>query len=116
MTGKHDPDNRRCMIWDEELQNLEIQEHIKKLIKLRSEYPAFKSTDIEWIEVNDKYEFIIFKKDNLYFFMSKRYKAHSIILPKELQNITVKDIYNNETLNLSTTIKIGSYGFYIFKT
>ena len=116
LTGKHDPDNRRCMIWDEELQNLEIQEHIKKLIKLRSEYKAFKATDIEWIEVNDKYEFIIFKKENLYFFMSKRYKAHSIILPKELQNIIVEDIYNNKSINLSTTIDIGSYGFYIFKT
>ncbi len=38
LTGKHDPDNRRCMIWDEEKYNKEIQNHIKKLIELRQNY------------------------------------------------------------------------------
>ena len=115
LEGKHDPDNRRCMIWEKDKQNQDILSHIKKLIRLRNKYRAFKSTEFEWIEVNDKFEFIIFKKGNLYFLMSKRYIPHSIILPKELQHTTVKDIYNDKTVDLSTTIEIGSYGFFIFK-
>lgn len=59
LSGKHDPDNRRCMIWDKELQNQNILNHIKKLITLRNEYPAFKSTEIEWIDVNDELEYLI---------------------------------------------------------
>lgn len=115
LSGKHDPDNRRCMIWEKDKQNQDILNHIKTLIKLRNKYNAFKSTEFEWIEVNDDYEFIIFKKEGLYFFMSKRYKSHDIILPKELQNTTVKDIYSNKIIALGTNIEIGSYGFYIFK-
>ncbi len=115
LSGGHDPENRRCMLWDKDKQNMNVLSHIKKLITLRNKYPAFKVPDISWIEANDKDEFIIFKKANLYFIMSKRYKAHSITLPIELQNITVEDIYNNETVNLSTKLEIGSYGFKIFK-
>jgi len=115
LSGKHDPDNRRCMIWDKESQNTDLLNHIKKLIKLRSQYHAFKSTDFNWIEVNDKNEFIIFKKDDLYFIMSKRYKPHRIILPKELQNTTVLDVYNDVTVELNEILETKSYGFYIFK-
>ncbi len=115
LSGKHDPDNRRCMEWDTEKQNLDLLNHIKKLIKLRSKYQGFKSTDIEWIEVNDDFEFIIFKKDDIYFLMSKRYNPQNIILPKELINTTIYDIYNEKTINLSRTLEIGSYGFHIFK-
>ena len=115
LSGKHDPDNRRCMIWDKKSQNTDLLNHIKKLIKLRSQYHAFKSTDFNWIEVNDKNEFIIFKKDDLYFIMSKRYKPHRIILPKELQNTTVLDVYNDVTVELNEILETKSYGFYIFK-
>jgi len=115
LSGKHDPDNRKCMIWDTKSQNTELLNHIKKLIKLRSQYHAFKSTDFNWIEVNDENEFIIFKKDDLYFIMSKRFNSHKIILPKELQNTTVLDVYNEVTIELSEILETNSYGFYIFK-
>ncbi len=47
--------------------------------------------------------------------MSKRNIAQSIILPDELQNTTVEDIYNNKTIELSTSLEIDSYGFFIFR-
>ncbi len=115
LSGKHDPDNRRCMIWDKDKQNKDILNHIKKLIKLRSKYPAFKSTEFQWIDVNDEFEYIIYKKDNLYFIMSKRYIPHLIKLPKELQYTTFKDIYNNTTLIFKKELMLDSYGFYILK-
>jgi glycosidase len=115
LSGGHDPENRRCMIWDKESQNHNLLNHIKKLIELRKQYPAFKLPDITWLETNDKLESIIFKKDKLYFIMSKRNIAQSIILPDELQYTTVEDIYNNKTLELSTSLEIDSYGFFIFR-
>ena len=115
LSGKHDPDNRRCMIWDKELQNKDLLQHVTTLIKLRKKYPQFKSTDIEWIESNDEEEYIIYKKEDVTFIISKRYKENTISLPSYLQNKTVKDIYQNKVLKLNTELTIPSYGFYILK-
>lgn len=115
VTGKHDPDNRRCMIWDKDNQDEDLYSHIKTLIKLRNKYSAFKSTEINWIETNDAEEYVIYQKENLYFIISKRYKENTITLPNELANSKVKDIYSNQTLELSDTLQVPSYGFYILK-
>jgi len=115
LSGKHDPDNRRCMIWDKEKQDKDLFQHIKTLIKLRSKYEGFKSTEIEWIESNDRQEYIIYKKEDIYFIISKRYKDNIISLPKELQTCTVKDIYNNTKMELGSDLHIPSYGFFILK-
>jgi glycosidase len=115
LSGKHDPDNRRCMIWDKDKQNQELYPHIRTLIKLRHKYKAFKDTDFEWIEANDLEEYIIFKKEKLYFIISKRYKENTITLPQELQNKVFKDVYHNTVIHTEDSLEIGSYGFYILK-
>lgn len=115
LSGKHDPDNRRCMIWEEKNQNKEIQYHIKKLIELRQNFPAFKYHTLKWIETNDIEEYLIYQKQDIYFIISKRMKKNTITLPKELQNTLVKDIYTNQDVKTQETITIPSYGFYIFQ-
>ena len=115
ITGKHDPDNRRCMIWDEDKQNKEIQNHIKRLIECRNEYIALKHHTLKWIETNDKEEYIIYQKQDLYFIISKRYMENTIKLPIELQNKTLKEIFSNKKVKTKETITIPSYGFYIFQ-
>lgn len=115
LSGKHDPDNRRCMIWDKELQNQNILSHIKKLITLRNKYSAFKSTEIEWIDVNDELEYIIYQKEDLYFIISKKNISQLIKLPKTLQNFTFIDIYNDKSKKLENELMLNSYDFYILK-
>ncbi len=113
--GKHDPDNRRCMIWDKKKQNQNLLSHIKNLIQLRNKYKAFKSTTIKWLETNDNEQYLIYKKDDLYFIISKRYKANKIKLPEELKNQTLTDIYTNQEIITTDVLDIPSYGFYILK-
>lgn len=115
LTGKHDPDNRRCMPWNKEDQSISIYRHVTKLIKLRNKYKAFKSPDIKWIETEDNEEYIIYKKEDLTFILSKRYKSNIIRLPEYLQNTTVTNIYDDTTVQLGVELEIPSYGFYIFK-
>ncbi|AIO19341.1 Neopullulanase [Candidatus Izimaplasma bacterium HR1] len=115
LTGKHDPDNRHCMEWNEDKQDKDIQSHIKKLIELRNNNYAFKHHSIKWLETNDNEEYIIYQKQDLYFLISKRYKENNIVLPKELQNQTFEDIYHNKTVKTGENIVIPSYGFYILK-
>lgn len=115
LSGKHDPDNRRCMIWDEEKQNKTLRNHIKTLSVLRNQYPQLKSVDFKWIETNDLEEYIIYKKEDIYILISKRYKKNIIKLPTELKNKTFIDIYSNKEVKTSDDLEISSYGFYILK-
>ena len=115
LTGKHDPDNRRCMEWNVDKQNNDLQNHIKRLIKLRTAYPAFKHHTLSWLDANDREEYLIYQKQDLYFIISKRYKENTIILPKELQNSSFISLYDNITVNTKNTLDIPSYGFYILQ-
>jgi glycosidase len=115
LTGKHDPDNRRCMEWDETKQNKDHYNHIQKLINLRSNYSAFKSTEFKWLDTNDEQQYLIYQKEDLYFIISKRYQPNKITLPKELQNKELLNIYHNRKVTTTETIDIPRYGFYILK-
>ncbi|MBN2604912.1 MAG: alpha-glycosidase [Bacilli bacterium] len=114
ISGKHDPDNRRCMIWDPKKQNQEILSHIKKLIQLRKHSEDFKGTEIEWLCADDEKELLIYKKGETYFIMNKNGSTQTISLPIELQNQMVHDLYNDCSKALHTTITLPAYEFLIF--
>ena len=46
--------NRKCMIWESEAQDLDFQDFIKELIKLRKRHPELNSPYLQWLTVNDK--------------------------------------------------------------
>ena len=52
MTGEHDPDNRRCMLWNEAEQDLDFKAFTKALINLRKAHPSFRSYDYHFIDSN----------------------------------------------------------------
>lgn len=49
LTGEHDPDNRRCMIWDESRQDKALQSYLKKLNILYHRYPDFKLPTMDFL-------------------------------------------------------------------
>ncbi|MGI6768939.1 MAG: glycoside hydrolase family 13 protein [Bacilli bacterium] len=62
LTGAHDPDCRRCMIWDEKEQDLELLSFFKKLIQIRKTNPDFQDVDLTWLSKNDNC--LVFQKQN----------------------------------------------------
>lgn len=49
MTGGNDPDCRKCMIWDEKLQDQNLYEFFKELIQMRKDYqPVLSEGNIDW--------------------------------------------------------------------
>ncbi|MDI6784811.1 MAG: glycoside hydrolase family 13 protein, partial [bacterium] len=52
MTGDRDPDNRRCMVWEPEKQNLELRNWYKHLIALRKQYPALRTGEFTPLPVS----------------------------------------------------------------
>lgn len=53
MQGAHDPDCRRCMIWDKALQDRELFGYFQALIRMRKGTPGIQNVDIEWAVVED---------------------------------------------------------------
>ncbi|UWD34895.1 glycoside hydrolase family 13 protein [Mycoplasma cottewii] len=71
--GEHDPGSRKCMIWDKSQWNLDIFDHIKKLVKLRKNHPVLGSYgDLEFgsCDISQDYlEYFRSDKDNQYVVM-----------------------------------------------
>lgn len=63
MTGGADPGCRKCMIWEEEKQDRDLFNHVKKLISLRKTYRAFGNRgELKFVEANDQTNHLIYTK------------------------------------------------------
>ncbi|ELW1706794.1 alpha-glycosidase [Vibrio cholerae] len=56
--------NRKCMVWDEEQQDIEFKSFIQKLIQLRRAYPECNYPYLEWIDVAHPHV-VAFRKGSL---------------------------------------------------
>lgn len=55
MEGEFDPGCRKCMVWDEKDQDLEMYEFMKLLIAFRKDYqPILSEGRLEWLAVDDR--------------------------------------------------------------
>ncbi|ERJ13073.1 alpha-glycosidase [Haloplasma contractile] len=119
LEGEHDPDNRRCMIWDEEKQDLSMFKFLQTLIKLRKTYSAFKTVDIDWIDADAEKNYLVYKKkssdETVYVFMNNSQHPVTIDTPVELIDSTVTDLYNQEKITLGKEVTLGKYDFMIVK-
>ncbi|ONI40200.1 hypothetical protein AN639_12340 [Candidatus Epulonipiscium fishelsonii] len=117
MTGEGIDSSRDPMIWDKDKQNLELQQHIKKMIKLRKQHSSFKEVDIEWILTDDEKEILIFAKKNdiekTYIIINNNNKEETLALPAELSNNTIFDIYNEQSIRLEKELILKPYEFYL---
>ena len=113
LSGKHDPDNRRCFPWDDMDQNM--HSFMKQLISLRKQYTGFKETDLRWIDYSDEQEYIIYEKGDLVFILSKSYPENEILLPKQYIGQTFKDIFTDQKVTLSKSITLEHFGFKIYQ-
>ncbi|MBE0701041.1 MAG: alpha-glycosidase [Acholeplasmataceae bacterium] len=84
MTGEHDPDNRRCMLWNKSEQDLDFLSFVKQLIALRNQHASFKTPDYHFINL----PVLAFKKksesDEILVFMNNGEKV-SFDMPTDLQ-------------------------------
>lgn len=62
MEGQYDPDNRRCMIWDPNTEELAFLKRFKRLIALRNQYPCLRNDSTwTWIETG---ELLVIERSN----------------------------------------------------
>ncbi|WP_084821873.1 glycoside hydrolase family 13 protein [Bacillus sp. SA1-12] len=63
MTGGMDPDCRKCMVWEEENQDRDLHQFVKKLIGFRKEHQQiFSEGTVNWRQVSEESGVIIFER------------------------------------------------------
>lgn len=109
MTGEHDPDNRRCMLWHEKDQDRDFYLFVKRLISLRKQYPVMSTPDYHFIES----PVLIFKKcdskTTLLVFMNNG-SEQNITIDKDLQG-TYLDLINDNKMLICDKITMKAYEF-----
>ena len=114
ITGGDDPDNRKCMIWDEEKQNKEILNLYKLLIKIRKENKSL---------VHGSFE-VIYCKDEVIGFIREYYDDKIMVIfnnSEEEQCIKYQckkigiDLITERNIDFSEDIKIEPLDFMIIK-
>ena len=118
LAGGHDPDNRRCMVWDEDKQDHDLFNHVQKLIQLRKIHPAFKEVDLSWLDWSDTSNHIVYRKqtsdETIIVVINNQNDDLSILIP-ELENKTCQDLYSGADWGHSTHVALPPYGFLILK-
>ncbi|GMQ62371.1 glycoside hydrolase family 13 protein [Vallitalea maricola] len=119
VNGNTDPNNRKCMVWDNNKHNDKIKNHLKTLINLRNTYKAFNSTELRWVDYDNEKEYLIYKKvsdeQELYIIMNNSNQELNITLPEQLMNKKVEDIYNQQEMNLSYEVVMKENSFLILR-
>ncbi len=102
LTGDHDPDNRRCMIWDETRQDKDLMHFIKKLNALYHAYPDFRGDTLDFLHAEG--DVVIVQKNRLVA-MINRADTSRTVYPDVPQG-TYKDLLRDKSLTLETQVSL----------
>jgi cyclomaltodextrinase / maltogenic alpha-amylase / neopullulanase len=109
--GKKDPDNRRCMIWDENKQNLVLKAFLQQLIRVYKSNPAFTSTNFRWCETSQDH--LVYQKDETLFFLNKSTLPYDVDTTEWQGNVT--DVFANQSFNLGDTLRLKPKSFRVLR-
>ncbi len=115
MEGNGDPDNRRPMIWDHSLWDLELLNHIKRLIHIHKENLALRIGYVH-IHAIDTRTLVIerwFNEEKIYVIVNIYSNENKV---KTLIHGTYIDLYNNKLITIDNAkLELPRYGFLILK-
>ena len=111
LSGDKDPDNRRCMIWDEEKQDLDFKALTKKLITLRKTYRSFVDTDYEFIDVDVLAFYKSYENEKVLFILNND-NHKDITLPKSVHG-TYINLITNTKHDIHDKITLDKYEYLI---
>lgn len=107
--------HRRCMIWDEKKQDKDMFEFMKRIIEIRKENNEFKLLDNTWINASSKDKILVYSKGNIVIIINNSNVEEKILLPNELINKEVINLFENKTETLEREIILEPYQFKIYK-
>ena len=114
LTGDHDPDNRRCMLWSDDDIDHDFFNFTKSLIELRKTSKASRTSDYHFID----HEILMFTKnynnEELLVIINNHDKPSSISIPKPYQ-LSYHDTILKKNIKLHDTINLEAYQLLILQ-
>ncbi|MDU1856025.1 MAG: alpha-glycosidase, partial [Clostridium baratii] len=107
--------HRRCMIWDEDKQDKDMFKFMKRIIEIRKENSEFKLLDNTWINASREDKILVYSKGNIVIIINNSNVEEKILLPNELINKEVINLFENKTETLEREITLEPYEFKIYK-
>lgn len=108
MTGGHDPDCRKTMVWDREEWDMELFQFYKDIIRIRKENECLRRGDFRWIDgVSDvvAYERKL-KDERIVVLINNSSESNEITVPasKSMKDLLTGDVYNlnGESVSINT--------------
>lgn len=114
MTGENDPENRKCMIWDYEKQNIDIFNFYKKLISIRKQNKELIYGDYKEIYCKDNV--LVFKRkyneDEILVIINNNYENKKVDVEFTRNGV---ELIKNEKIIVNNSIEIEPMSIKIIK-
>ena len=122
LTGEIDPGCRKCMVWDESQQNLELHSQIKQLISLRKQEPLLANDgQFEFIQLSSNDQLVAYRMYNeqqsILVFINPTEHEQTFTFPFETKNIIITNLLTNhmEHPDDHATYQIAPYHYQMLK-
>ncbi len=113
MTGEHDPDNRRCMLWHRSEQSHDFLSFSKQLIRLRKEHPAMSDHDFHFVDSNVLIFTKIHHDDQLCLIINN--SDTETLCDTHLVSGTYLNLFTHQTIQIHGKISMEAYGFLLLQ-
>lgn len=114
MTGEHDPDNRRCMLWNDNDIDHDFYGFTKKLIHLRKSLPVMSHPDYHFMPSNA----LLFTKSDgpseLLVMIYNEPKDGLVNIPKSYVG-RYRDLVSEQIITLRDTMNVEAYSFMLLQ-
>lgn len=114
MDGGEDPQNRKCMIWDKEKQNLDMLQYFKKLIRIRKENKILVHGDYKELYCKDN--IIVFErsynKEKILVIINNNNEQKDVNLSFEVNGL---ELMTNKLIKCKNILKVNAMGLYIIR-
>ncbi|MRX73497.1 alpha-glycosidase [Bacillus lacus] len=106
LLGDTDPGCRKCMPWDEEEEDLDMLEHVKKLLSLRKDIDVFGNNGrYAFLQANDENGTLVilkeFENQRLLALFNNLEEETTIYLPEDFHGQEMTDLWTNDVLEPS---------------
>ncbi|GGM27911.1 alpha-glycosidase [Paraliobacillus quinghaiensis] len=120
MAGGNDPGCRACMEWDENKQDRDLFNFVKKLIQMRKDIPAFGNRGaFRFLQVDEEKDIVVYEKklnqEQLVFVLNNCDQAQAIDVDA-LQKKKSIELFEEKSISFSdnAVVELPAYGFKCF--
>ncbi len=106
ITGEMDPGCRKCMVWEKEEQNLDLFEHVQKLVRIRGEQPLLANNgDLRFISDGSDDGCLVYTKSdsgkNAVVILNTSSEAVNYTVPVDVRGKTVMNLFEDKEIAIS---------------